>query len=100
MAILRVLLVLQFLACLMLYSARAFNWQTIDESPVLDWVFMFAYPMAYVIFIPGLVLLITDVLRFRRRTPVVAIGWISFDLFVPLLSYLMFELYYHQIGQM
>lgn len=100
MAILRVLLVVQFLACLLLYSARAFEWQSIDESPALDWVFMFAYPMAYAIFIPALVLLVKDVMRFRRRTPVVAIGWIGFDLVVPLLSYLLFELYFRQIGQM
>ncbi|GGY61335.1 hypothetical protein [Marinobacter zhanjiangensis] len=100
MAILRTLLVIQLLACLSLYSARTFDWRLIDGSPALDWVFMFAYPMAYAVFVPALILLVTDIIRFKRRTPIVAIGWISFDVLFPILSYVIFELYYNQIGQM
>lgn len=100
MVVLRALLIIQLLACMLLYSARVFHWAPIDESPALDWVFMFAYPMAYAVFIPALILLVADFVHFRRRAPLMAIGWIGFDVTVPVVSYVIFELYFSLIGQM
>lgn len=100
MNVLRGLLIIEFLACLLLYSARVFGWQTVDESPVLDWVFLFAYPMAVLGIVLALILLVFDLVRFRSRTMAIAVGWIGFDVVVPTLNFLVFWAYYEQIGQM
>ena len=97
---LRGLLIFELLACLLLHGAKVWGWEPADESSVLVWAFLFAYPMAVLGFVPALILLVFDAARFRRRSMVSALGWIGFDVLMPVLNFVIFWAYYEQIGQM
>lgn len=100
MWLLRGLLIIELLACVLLHGAKAWGWEPADESSVLVWVFLFAFPMSVIGFVPALILLIIDGLRFRQRSMATALGRIGFDVIMPVLNLVIFNAYYEQIGLM
>ncbi|WP_328188298.1 hypothetical protein [Marinobacter sp. OP 3.4] len=97
---LRGLLIIELLACLLLHGAKAWGWEPADESSILVWAFLFAFPMSVLGFVPALILLVVDAVRFRRRSMAIALGWVGFDVVMPVLNLIVFNAYYEQIGQM
>ncbi len=100
MFVLRVIVGLEFLSCVTLFLFKKFGSEQINDLAFLDWLYMFAYPVAYIALIFMVVLLPIDVYRFKKNKNKKCLVLIMFDFSLPVLSYMLFEQYYSLIGQM
>ncbi len=97
---LRSLVFVELLLCIVLYATKKMNWNPINDLAIMDWVFMFAYPMAYLVLILMLVLVIKDIILFLKTKKNIYMVWGAIDFSIPILSYIIFEQYYSLIGHM
>jgi len=100
MVFLRALMFFELICCSILYFAKRLEWSVINDLAVMDWVFMFSYPMAYFIFIIMLVLVVKDILRFKDTRKNIYLLWGIIDITIPFICFFLFEAYYSLIGHM
>lgn len=100
MVILRGVVFLQLFSCVTLLLFKRFGSNSANDVAALDWLFIFAYPMAYLVLLFVLVLVAADIFRFSKDRKGKYLVWIFIDILVPVSSYLIFEEYYRLIGHM
>ena len=100
MVILRALVFLQFFSCSALLLFKRLGSDSVNSNKAFDWLFIFSYPMAYIVLLFMVVLLSVDVFRFRATKKGKYLAWGLVDVLIPVVSYLIFEEYYSLIGHM
>lgn len=100
MVILRALIFFHIFSCVTLLLFKRFGTDSANDISALDWLFMFAYPMAYLVLVFMLVLVAVDIFRFSKDRKRKYLVWLLVDILIPASSYLAFEEYYSLIGHM
>jgi hypothetical protein len=75
-------------------------WETFNRLAIMDWMFLYAYPMAFISLVVMLFLLVEDITLLRKKRQKIYFLLIGFDILVPICSYILFEAYYSLIGHM
>jgi hypothetical protein len=96
--ILRGIVGFQLFSCLILLAFKRFGSDSVNDKPILDWLFIFSYPMAYLVLALMLILVASDSFHLWSTRNSKYLAWMGFDALTPLLSYLIFEKYYSLIG--
>ncbi len=99
MVFLRFIIFFHFFACSSLLLFQWFGSEAINNAVVFDGLFIFVYPMAYAVLLMMFVLVLIDVFRYRSTGEKKMFIWAGVDLFIPLSSYFIFEIYFRLIGQ-
>jgi len=97
---LRVLIGIEFLSCTTLFFLKKFASEEVNDLVILDWLFIFAYPMVYIALIFMIFLLALDICRYQKTKDINHLWFISFDLSIPIFSCIIFEQYFSLIGHM
>lgn len=94
---LRSLLVLELLACITLYVSKQFGFEAFADAYVMSWVFIFAYPMAFLGFGIFAILSLWNVALFLKLRNNIYLKLIAFDITIVLVAYFVFQAYYNKI---
>lgn len=92
--LLRGLIVIEVIACVILYLSKVLHWEQISNTDFMGLVFLFAYPMIILILVPLLILVVRGIIHFIKNRQISTIAWMAFDVLAVVLSHLIFQAYY------
>ncbi|PXF31550.1 hypothetical protein WH50_09285 [Pokkaliibacter plantistimulans] len=98
MWLLRGVLVLEWVLCLLLYGESLSGWRALKESYFMVWVFIIAYPLVILMFIPLLILLIWETVLFVKYKERRFLYWAALDIGITAINWQLFDIYYQSIG--
>ncbi len=98
MFLIRALFFLEFFLCLVLFVSKKNDWMALNDLAIMNWFFIFSYPMVFVVLVLMVFVFFFDILKLIKNKDKKYIFLAMIDLFVPLVSYLIFESYYKLIG--
>ena len=100
MLILRLVICLELISCVVLLVFKKLGSEQMTEYAFLPWLFIFAYPFAYISLLIGTFLFAFDLYQYKKAGNAKSLSWGLFDISVPILGYFIFETYYGLIGHM
>ena len=97
MIFMRALVLIEFVFCITLYLSKKLEWHQLNDLLIMDWVFLFAYPMSFIVLILMVFLVAADIGLLNRKDKKVNKLWLVIDIVIPISSYFLFQSYYSLI---
>jgi Na+/phosphate symporter len=94
----RSLLLIGLFLTLYLYISRVLQLESSYGSALTAWIFLFAFLMSVLNFIPMLILLAWDLILFAKQRKMIHLTYFFVDLIIPIISRYIFTQYYELLG--
>ena len=98
MFLFRLTIALVFVFCGILFLLKLYASVEVNQFVVLDWLFIFVYPMVYVGLLFMMMLLAIDFYHLRKGVSQRQLWLIGYDFLLPITSFIIFEQYFGLIA--